>query len=128
MWIAVRAHGGNQAANNMTVAHTAPIYVVVDDEPAWNRDKVPETIAELRGQLQELLTEPYETPITGNEPWETRALLPAQWLLQQPLLRPRIAMADAAYEKILVEWTKYSGDAKPIAAVPAKSAADDHNH
>ncbi|HEY6125980.1 MAG TPA: CehA/McbA family metallohydrolase [Steroidobacteraceae bacterium] len=128
MWIAVRAHGGKQAANNMTVAHTAPIYVVVDGEPAWNRDKVPETIAELRGQLQELLTEPYETPITGNEPWETRALLPAQWLLQQPLLRPRIAMADAAYEKILVEWTKYSGAAKPIAALPGQAAADDHNH
>jgi hypothetical protein len=128
MWIAIRAHGGKQAANNMTVAHSAPIYVVVDGEPAWNRDKVPETIAELRGQLQELLTEPYETPITGNEPWETRALLPAQWLLQQPLLRPRIAMADAAYEKILVEWTKYSGGTKPIAALPAQPAADDHNH
>jgi hypothetical protein len=128
MWIAVRAHGGKQAANNMTVAHSAPIYVVVDGEPAWNRDKVPETIAELRGQLQELLTEPYETPITGNEPWETRALLPAQWLLQQPLLRPRIAMADAAYEKILAEWAKYSGSAKPTAALPAQPAADDHNH
>jgi hypothetical protein len=128
MWIAVRAHGGKQAANNMTVAHSAPIYVVVDGEPAWNRDKVPETIAELRGQLQELLTEPYETPITGNEPWETRALLPAQWLLQQPLLRPRIAMADAAYEKILAEWAKYSGSAKPTASLPAQPVADDHNH
>jgi hypothetical protein len=128
MWIAVRAHGGKQAANNMTVAHSAPIYVVVDGEPAWNRDKVPETIAELRGQLQELLTEPYESPVTGNEPWETRALLPAQWLLQQPLLRPRIAMADAAYAKILAEWTQYSGGAKPIASLPAQPAADDHNH
>jgi hypothetical protein len=128
MWIAVRAYGGKQAPNNMTVAHSAPIYVVVDGEPAWNRDKVPETIAELRGQLQELLTEPYETPVTGNEPWETRALLPAQWLLQQPLLRPRVAMADAAYAKILEQWSRYSPDAKPAGAAAVPPAGDDHSH
>jgi hypothetical protein len=128
MWLAVRAHGGKQEPNNMTIAHSSPIYVVVDGEPAWNRDKVPATIAELRGQLLELATEPYETPITGNEPWETRALLPAQWLLQQPLLRPRIAMADAAYQKILDEWTKYSGVAAPTAAVTPEPLIDEHNH
>ena len=36
MWIAVRAYGGEQAPHNMTIAHSAPIYVVVDDEPTWN--------------------------------------------------------------------------------------------
>jgi hypothetical protein len=128
MWIAVRAHGGKQAPNNMTIAHSAPIYVVVDGEPAWNRDKVPEIIAELRGQLQELMTEPYESPITGNEPWETRAILPAQWLLQQPLLRPRIAMADAAYQKILDEWMKYSGASVPTVSAASTPAPDDHAH
>ena len=128
MWIAVRAHGGKQAANNMTIAHSAPIYIVVDGEPAWNRDKVPETIAELRDQLRELMSEPYETPITGNEPWETRAILPAQWLLQQPLLRPRVAMADAAYQKILDEWKKYSGGAIPTVSAVTSPAPDEHAH
>ncbi len=113
MWIAVRAHGGRQDAANMTIAHTAPIYVVVDDEPAWNSEKLPSIVAELRGQLQELLTEPYETPITGNEPWETRELLPQQWLLQQPMLRPAVNKADAAYQKLLDHWGTF---AKPSPA------------
>jgi hypothetical protein len=104
MWIAVRAHGGRQEASNMTIAHTAPIYVVVDDEPAWDGEELPKIVSELRSQLQELLTEPYETPITGNEPWETRQLLPQQWLLQQPLLRPAVNKADAAYQKLLDHW------------------------
>jgi hypothetical protein len=107
MWIAVRAHGGRQAASNMTIAHSAPIYVVVDDEPAWDAKELPALVAELRGQLQELLTEPYETPVTGNEPWETRQLLPQQWLLQQPLLRPAVNRADAAYQRLLEQWGRF---------------------
>ena len=48
-----------------------------------------------------MLTEPYDTPITGNEPWETRLTLVDQWLLQQPLLeaarrRGRCALPKAA--------------------------------
>lgn len=127
MWVAVRAHGGRQAANNMTIAHTAPIYVIVDGEPAWKRDAVPTIVGELRQQLQELATEPYESPVTGNEPWETRAILPAQWLMQQPLLRPRINIADAAYQKLLDEWSKFSGVAMPTAAA-APGAASGHDH
>ncbi len=116
MWIAVRALGGRQAPNNMTIGHTAPIYVIVDDEPAWNREKVPEIIGELRAQLAKMRVEPYETPITGNESWENREVQTAQWRLQRPLLKPRIDMADAAYAKLLAHWSEVTGMKAPTAA------------
>jgi hypothetical protein len=114
MWVAVRAYGSKQDPRNMTIAHSAPIYVVVDDEPTWKREAVPTIIAELRGQLKKMLTEPYETPITGNEAWENREVLTEQWRLQRPLLKPRIDLADAAYAKLLDQWMKYTGAAPAV--------------
>ncbi|HEY6125979.1 MAG TPA: CehA/McbA family metallohydrolase [Steroidobacteraceae bacterium] len=111
MWVAVRAYGARQDRRNMTIAHSAPIYIVVDDEPTWKREAVPTIIAELRGQLKTMLTEPYETPITGNEAWENREVLTEQWRKQRPLLKPRIDMADAAYARLLDQWTKLNGAA-----------------
>lgn len=108
-WIAVRAYGSKQESRNMTIAHSAPVYVVVDDEPTWKRDEVPRIVAELRDRLQRILTDPIDTPIAGNEPWETRLTLTDQWILQQPLLRPRVDAADALYAKLLDKWSKYSG-------------------
>jgi hypothetical protein len=114
MWVAVRAWGSRQDRRNMTIAHSAPIYIVVDEEPTWNREKVPEIIAELRGQLKRMLTEPYESPITGNESWENREVQTEQWRKQRPLLKPRIDIADAAYAKLLDQWTSLHG-ATPVA-------------
>lgn len=109
MWVAVRAYGARQDRRNMTIAHSAPIYIVVDDEPTWKREAVPEIIAGLRGQLKQMLTEPYETPITGNEAWENREVLTEQWRKQRPLLKPRIDLADAAYARLLDQWTRFNG-------------------
>jgi hypothetical protein len=41
MWIAVRAFGKRQEPRNMIVAHSAPVYVVVDGEPTWKASAVP---------------------------------------------------------------------------------------
>ena len=41
MWIAVRALGNRQEPRNMVVAHSAPIYVVVDGEPTWKPPRCP---------------------------------------------------------------------------------------
>jgi hypothetical protein len=109
MWIAVKAYGARQDPRNTTIAHSAPVYVVVDDEPTWKREAVPGIVAELRDRLQRILTDPIDTPISGNEPWETRLTLADQWLLQQPLLRPRVNAADALYQKLLDEWAKFAG-------------------
>jgi hypothetical protein len=119
-WIAVRAYGGRQNPRNTTIAHSAPVYVVVDDEPTWKRDAVPTIVAELRDRLQRILTDPIDTPIQGNEPWETRLTLTDQWILQQPLLRPRVDAADLLYQKLLTQWSKFSGMSAP-GGVPAGS-------
>ena len=63
--------------------------------------ELPGIVKELRAQLQRMLTEPYETPITGNEAWENREVLTEQWRKQRPLLKPRIDMADTEYAKLL---------------------------
>ena len=39
----------------------------------------------------------------------TRLTLADQWLLEQPLLRPRVNAADALYQKLLDEWAKFAG-------------------
>ena len=63
-----------------------------------------------------ILTDPHDTPISGNEPWETRLTLVDQWLLQQPLLKPRVDAADALYQKLLDQWATF-------AKAPAASTA-----
>jgi hypothetical protein len=118
MWIAVRAYGSKQEPRNNTIAHTAPIYVVVDDEPTWKREAVPAIVAELRGRVQRILTDPIDTPVSGNEVWETRLTLQDQWLLQQPLLKPTVDAADAAYQKLLDLHAKFA------APVPGKVSSN----
>ncbi|HEY6123181.1 MAG TPA: CehA/McbA family metallohydrolase [Steroidobacteraceae bacterium] len=107
MWIAVRSYGGRQHPDNMTIAHSTPIYVVVDDEPTWNRAALPTIVSELRQQLQRIMVERIE-PQTGPEPWETRTVLAEEWLLQRPLLKPHVDAADAAYEQLLISLQKYT--------------------
>jgi hypothetical protein len=116
MWIAVRALGSKQDPQNMTIAHSAPIYVVVDGEPTWKREAVPAIVADLHAQLGQMLTETIDPGSGGPEPWETRTLLNDQWLLQRPMLKPQVDMADAAYQKLLVELSKYTGAAPPSAS------------
>jgi hypothetical protein len=100
MWIAVRALGGRQDPRNMIVAHSAPIYVVVDGEPSWKASAVPDLVAYQRAQLQDLLTAPLE-PLDDLEPWETRDLLLSGWEKQRPLLQSTVDDANALYDKLL---------------------------
>ena len=100
MWIAARAYGSHQENQFTTVAHSAPIYVVVDDEPTWKREAVPELVALQRQQLNDLLTVPINAD--GDlEFFETRDTITEQWQKQRPTLAPRIKEADARYEALL---------------------------
>jgi len=122
MWIAARAYGSQQNAANTVIAHSAPIYVVVDDEPTWKRDDVPKLVAEIRGRLQRILTDPLDgsagigeaSPNDNADRFETRLMLDTQWLLQRPLLKPQVDAADASYQKLLALWSKYSGTPVPL--------------
>jgi hypothetical protein len=100
MWIAVRAHGRHQEAQFNTIAHSAPIYVVVDDRPTWKTEAVADLVAYHRAQLQQLLTVPVD-PNQDLETWETRETLVEEWRRQLPQLRPRIDEADRRYQQLL---------------------------
>ena len=100
MWIAVRAYGGHQQPQYTTVAHSAPIHVVVDGEPTWKRGAVGSLVEYQRAQLNELLTVPID-PNSDLEAWETGDTLVDQWPQQLPLLKPRIEEADRRYRQLL---------------------------
>lgn len=105
MWIAVRALGGHQEAQFQTIAHSAPIYVVVDDKPTWKADAVEELIALQRRHLNDLLTVPINAD--GDlEAFETRETIIEQWKRQLPMLTPRIREADGRYQALLESWRK----------------------
>jgi hypothetical protein len=100
MWIAVRALGDRQDPRNMVVAHSAPVYVMVNDEPSWNAKAVPELVAYQRAQLQDMMTATLE-PLDDLEPWETRDLLLDVWEQQRPAMQPKVDEANALYDKLI---------------------------
>jgi len=100
MWVAVRAYGNHQEPQFTTVAHSAPIYVIVDDQPTWKADALASLVQYQRAQLNELLTVPVD-PNSDLEAWETSETLADQWPKQLPLLTPRIREADAKYQQLL---------------------------
>jgi len=57
-WIAVRAFGSRQSDSNTTVAHSAPIYVIVNGQPFWDRERVPQLVQEQEEVLNGLLNTP----------------------------------------------------------------------
>lgn len=105
MWIAVRAYGRHQETQLTTLAHSAPIYVVVDGEPTWNRAAVPALVERQRQHLRDLRTSEVD-PIGDLEAWETSATLVAEWKRQLPLLVPRIEEADRRYLELLERFKK----------------------
>ena len=100
LWVAVRAYGDRDGARDMTVAHSAPVFVVVEEEPWWKLEAVPDLVARHRAKLQELLTEPIE-PAGDLEYWETTRLLEEEWEQQRLRLESRVREADARYQALL---------------------------
>jgi len=106
MWIAVRGTGARQAPPQGPVqelgaiAHSAPIYVVVDGEPFWKTAAVADLVRNERQILQDLLTAPVD-PMGDLEAWETVNVLAPQWERQRYLLRPRVEEVNAKYDDIL---------------------------
>ena len=105
LWIAARAWGARHGPRDMTVAHSAPIYVVVDDEPTWKREAVPELVAHHRAQLQALLSAPID-PQQDLETWETATTLAERWPQQRARLEPRVAEADRRYRDLLERFER----------------------
>jgi hypothetical protein len=110
MWVAVRALGDRQVettgqVNTLgAIAHSAPIYVIVDNQPFYKTSAVGELVKEQRQILQELLTGPVD-PMGDLEAWETVDVLARQWERQRFLLGPRVAEADRRYQEVLKRAT-----------------------
>jgi hypothetical protein len=103
MWIAVRALGGHQEPQYQTIAHSTPIYVVVDEEPTWKATAVEELVALQRRHMNDLLTAPLNAD--GDlEAFETRETIIEQFKRQLPALERRIKEADARYQTLLDAW------------------------
>ena len=105
MWMAVRAYGDHEEPQFTTVAHSAPIYVVLDEQPTWKTETLVSLVEHQRAQLNELLTIPVD-PNSDLESWETGDTLVDQWPKQLPLLRPRIEQADRRYQELLNRFRK----------------------
>ncbi len=108
MWLAVRAYGVNDERWYTTVAHSAPFYVVVDDQPTWKTEAVPDLIDERLQHLEELLATPID-PIEDLEAFETGDLLIEQWDLQLPHLTERVEETRALYEDLRQRHGEISG-------------------
>jgi hypothetical protein len=76
------------------------VYVVVDDEPTWNRARVPALVKRERGILSELLSAPL-VPTEDLEAFATSRLLCEQWQKQRRVLERRVRQADDRYRALL---------------------------
>jgi hypothetical protein len=110
MWVVVRAFGEQEVPEQgplrryAALAHSAPIYVIVDDQPFWKTEEVPALVAEQQQILADLISAPVD-PVGDLEAWETLSELAMQWNRQRNLLRPRVEAADARYQEILARAT-----------------------
>jgi hypothetical protein len=98
--VAVRAFGQKSEPRNVRVAHSAPIFVTVDDRGFVRSDVLPQLVARQRQLLAELISTPVD-PMGDLEPWETRAVLTAEYGRQLEALKPRIMEADRRYRALL---------------------------
>lgn len=98
-WLAIRAWGRRQERSNMTVAHSAPVYVVVDGQPFWKTEAVAAIVAEQKSRLAELMTAEVD-PRGDLEPWETYALMQQEWPAQRRILQARVDEASARYRRL----------------------------
>ena len=126
MWVAIRAvgeqdegaqPGQGQQRPYVALAHSAPIYVVVDGQPFWKTEDVPSLVQEQRQMLQDLLSEPVD-PMGDLEAWATLEVLSPQWDRQRRLLRARVEEADAKYQEILRLATGPTSASAPRLSLP----------
>jgi len=100
-WIAIRAWGSRQEERSMTVAHSAPAYILVDDQPFWKREWVSEIVERQLVRLDEFVTDLVD-PRGDLEPWETLHLHEQEWERQlASILGPRLSEARNRYMLLL---------------------------
>jgi len=107
MWIAARAYGVHDERWYTTVAHSAPVYVVVEGEPTWKKEAVSTLVQEQMAHLDDLLSAPVN-PIEDLESFETGDALIDQWTAQRQLTEQRVEKARAKYRQLLDLASEYA--------------------
>jgi len=92
MWMAVKI-----ICEKELLAHTAPIYVVVDGGRTWKKTAVPAIVAVQRKRLKDLVDIPVK-PI--YETWLDDTLK-KQWAKQKILIEQRAKLANTKYDELL---------------------------
>ncbi len=120
MWIAVRAYGEHEEPWYTTVAHSAPTYVIVDDNPTWRLDAVDALVKTQLAFLDQLLSEPVN-PVEDLESFETGDALVRQWEAQRAMTERRVAAARVKYEELLHLAREFAAVSRQDAANSART-------
>jgi hypothetical protein len=105
-WLAVRAYGRPANPRAMIVAHSTPVYLIVDGEPTWKASAVPELVQRYRTALREMMDTPID-PEEDLETFETRELLLREWARQRELLRDGVREADSLLADLVTRLTSH---------------------
>ena len=122
VWIAVRAYGPGTEPRNLRVAHSAPIFVTVDETGFVKTEALPELVARQRKLLAEMATTRVD-PMGDLEPWETKELLIEQYDGQRASLASRIEEADRRYAAMLTRGSSRAQARGEIAVMLSLAAA-----
>ncbi|MBB6462539.1 CehA/McbA family metallohydrolase [Flammeovirga kamogawensis] len=103
-WIAVKVHG--EKAHDIVFqsdftkriqAHTSPIYIEVDGQPTWSKEKAPEIIDRLIERMEVVKEMKYQR--NDNEAWESPDRTAEMLEAFRPYLRTWIDQTSEFYEK-----------------------------
>ena len=99
LWLAVRARGETPDGIEL-LAHSAPVYLVVEGRPFWKPAAVPGIVQRQLHQLHLLDHKhlPMSNCVEAWAVWEAEA---DGWARQRPLLEGRVAAARARYQELL---------------------------
>jgi len=98
MWMAIKV-----VCEGKLLAHTAPIYVIVDGRRHWKRSAVAELVARQRQRLKDLVVDVPSQPV--YEKWVTDTLK-AKWAEQKEFIARRAELANAQYDQLLEDFKK----------------------
>ena len=94
LWIAARAYGTDQAA-----AHSAPVYIVIDERGFRNDKVAPEIVERMLARLDEF--ESLEVDARDElEPWSVGRPMKAMWQIQRQHILQRVNEARRVYAAI----------------------------
>jgi hypothetical protein len=95
-WVAARAVGSNRS-----VAHSAPVYVMVGGaEHTWHAPSVPAIVDRMEALLRDLIESTPDQLVEGFERWDVEASYYSRWLEVLPDLKIRVDEAIDRYERI----------------------------